>query len=89
MRPMWHGGDWSAWDWTAMTLMMLLFWGGLITLVVYLARTGGGRSSRAIGTASAPATPDEVLAERFARGEIDEDEFARRRAVLHRTSKSA
>ena len=86
---MWHGGDWGAWDWTVMTLMMLLFWGGLIALVVYLARAGGGRGSRGIRASSAPATLDEVLAERFARGEIDEDEFIRRRAVLHGTSKTA
>ncbi|WP_019873161.1 SHOCT domain-containing protein [Sporichthya polymorpha] len=86
---MWHGGDWSTRDWTAMTLMMLLFWGGLIALVVYLARAGDGRNSRGIGASSATPTPDEVLAERFARGEIDEDEFVRRRAVLHGTSKTA
>lgn len=76
---MWHDRDWGAWDWTAMTLMMLLFWGGLIALVVFLARAGG-RTSR---DSQAPTTPEEVLAQRFARGEIDEDEFTRRRQVLH------
>ena len=34
---------------------------------------------------TAVATAGEVLAQRFARGEIDEDEFIRRRAVLEGT----
>jgi putative membrane protein len=63
---MWHDGDWGTWDWTAMTLLMLLFWGGLIALVVWLLRVGGGR--RGVDEIPPPATPDEVLAERFARG---------------------
>ena len=29
-----------------------------------------------------PVTPEQILAERFARGEIDEDEFWRRMATL-------
>ena len=77
---MWHDGDWGTGAWLAMSLMMLLFWGGLIALVVWLARIGAGRNR--VDKISLPATPDEVLAERFARGEIDEDEFTRRRAVL-------
>jgi putative membrane protein len=36
-------------------------------------RTGGGRES----------TPDEILRERFARGEIDAEEFERRLSLLH------
>jgi putative membrane protein len=82
---MWHDGDWGAGDWTAMTLMMLLFWGGLIALVVWLARVGGGRNPRGVDETSLPETAEEVLAERFARGEIDEDEFTRRRDLLHGT----
>jgi putative membrane protein len=82
---MWHDRDWGAWDWTAMTLMMLLFRGGLIALVVFLARAGGRNSHDSRTT----ATPDEVLAQRFARGEIDEDEFIRSRQVLHDTGPTA
>ena len=82
---MWHDGDWGAGTWVAMSVMMLAFWGGLIALVVWLARAGAGRNQRGVDETSPPATPDEVLAERFARGEIDEDEFTRRRQVLHGT----
>jgi len=63
--------------------MMLVFWGGLAALVVYLVRGHGeGRSHGE----EKPSGPDarEVLAERFARGEISEDEFEQRRRVLER-----
>jgi len=40
-------------------------------------------ANKATGTATKPRhDAEEVLAERFARGEIDEDEFARRREFL-------
>jgi uncharacterized membrane protein len=45
-----------------------------------------GRSDRRGGVA---ATAEDVLAQRFARGEIDEDEFTRRRQVPHRTGPTA
>ncbi|MGP4016577.1 SHOCT domain-containing protein [Saccharopolyspora sp. 5N708] len=57
---------------------MVLFWAlviaAIIALVRYLQRTG--RVER--GTVSA----EELLAERFARGEIDEEEYRRRLATL-------
>ena len=86
---MWHDGDWGAWDWAAMSVMMLLFWGGLIALVVWLARGSAGRNLRGVEASSPPATPDELLAQRFARGEIDADEFTRHRQVLHGTGPTA
>jgi Short C-terminal domain len=36
-----------------------------------------------------PSDPEELLAARFARGEIDEDEYQRRLAVLRETSQPA
>lgn len=70
---MWFGGWW-------MTLWMLLFWAGLILLVVWGVRAfsrngyGGDRTdqSRAL----------QILEERFARDEIDRDEFEERRSIL-------
>ncbi len=59
-------------------LMMVLFFGGLIVLIVWgIGQTSGGNrsgGSRAI----------EILEERFARGEIDRDEFESRRRDLGR-----
>jgi putative membrane protein len=80
-------GGWGAGDWLAMSLMMAVFWGALIALVVWLVRSIHGDQT----TDTKPATThaDDVLAERFARGEIDEDEFTRRHALLHTGTKTS
>jgi putative membrane protein len=78
---MWDDGGWGVGGWIATSVMMLVFWGGLIALVVLIVRASLGDQARDGTTRGQDA--DEVLAERFARGEIDEDEFARRREVLH------
>ena len=69
----WHGsGSW--WGWVFMTVVMAVFWGLIIWGVVTLRRgsadTTEGRS------------PETLLAERLALGEIDEDEYRRRVEVL-------
>ncbi len=77
----WHMGDWS---WGHMMygggLMMLLFWVAIIVLVVaavFWFRRPSGRT-----LAPRDASAREVLDERFARGEIDEAEFQRRKNAL-------
>jgi putative membrane protein len=78
---MYWGNGMSGWGIALMTVSNLLFWGlmiaGAVVLVRYLGRNG---------PASRPTrhrwTPEQVLADRFARGEIDEDEYTRRRQVL-------
>ena len=75
-------GTSGAAGWLAMGLMMLLFWGLVAGLVVWAVRSlrpqHAGAPSRA-----ASGTADEILAERYARGDIDEVEFERRRGLLH------
>ena len=65
-----HGDGWA---FALMSISTLLFWGlvilGVVVVVRYLA---GGRHRSA----------DEVLAERLARGEIDEPEYRSRKAAL-------
>ncbi len=77
----WNEGGWGPEAWILMTLTMIAVWGGFIALLVWLFRDGTNQSSGA-----APQSPtskaDQVLAERFARGEIDEGEFTRRRDLL-------
>jgi putative membrane protein len=52
-------------------------------LVVWLVRSiGGNQPARQTPPPSTTAKADQLLAERFARGEIDEDEFTRRRDLL-------
>ena len=65
--------------WFAMVVMMVVFWGAIAWVIVTLIRHNGPSSSPV-----APTGPDakQILDERFARGEIDEDEYQRRRDVL-------
>jgi putative membrane protein len=65
-----HGGPW---------FIGPLFWIAVIVVVILLLRRRGFcRPGRTHHHQSAP----EVLENRFARGEIDDDEFRRRRSVL-------
>ena len=71
---------WGAGGWLAMSVMMVAFWGGIIALVVWAVRSA---TPRAAGPFVDPARrAEDVRAERFARGEIDEEEFTQRRALL-------
>jgi len=75
---------WGDWGWGHMifgSLMMVLFWGGVIVVIVLLVRWLGSGST---GTVPPPAekTALDILKERFARGEIDKDEFEERRRLL-------
>jgi putative membrane protein len=80
------GGHMSGWGWFGMTIGMIVFWGLLIALAVLAYRTftsGDSVGGRNAGPAS--TDPRQILAERFARGEIDDDEYQRRLATLSRT----
>ena len=79
-------GSWGVGGWLAMSLMMLVFWGVPIALVVWLIR-GSFRPRQADGT-TLRSSAEQVLAERYARGEIDEEEFTRRGEVLRQGSKA-
>ena len=87
----WDEGGWGSGQWLLMTLMMLIFWGALIAFGVWAVRSFTKDNPPAAQptppTAPIASHADEVLAERFARGEIDENEYTRRRAVLHPTSR--
>lgn len=74
---MWGWGD--TWEsWLLGFVMMLTFWGGLVVLVVFAARGGQRDGRRFEGRPDARA----ILEDRFAMGEISEDEFEQRRRVL-------
>jgi putative membrane protein len=76
------GAGWGVGSWLLMGIGIVLFWGVVVTLVIVLARRsrdGAGRS----GGLTHPTSALDILAERFARGEIDEEEYdLRRRALL-------
>jgi putative membrane protein len=71
----WHDGG-SGWVW--MSVMMLAFW--TIVVVAVIGVAWASRNPRD-GTGSerpATPTPKEILAERYARGEIDSEEYRHR-----------
>lgn len=77
---MWWHGDWNGWAWLAMSASMLLFWGLLIWGVMSVVRN----TSNGSRPTPRESDPDQILRERFARGEIDEEEYERRRDLLRR-----
>lgn len=82
---MWYDGNGGGWaGWILMTVGMVAFWALVITAVVLAIRyLTGSRGSDASAASSGQNRPDGVLAERFARGEIDENEYRQRLSALH------
>ena len=66
-------------------VLMLLFWGGLIALALWLVRSLFPQALRSPERAAyREANAREILDRRFARGEIDRDEYNRMRETLSR-----
>lgn len=86
MMMLWNSPVPGWWGYAGMGIAMLAFWGLLITAVILLVR-----SDVADRHPVPPAThdaPEHVLADRFARGEIDEKEYRERVAVLRAQSRA-
>jgi putative membrane protein len=64
------------------SLIMLLFWGGLIVLIVLAIRWFGGSSPRGKPQPGPGQSALDILEERFARGEIDAEELQERKRAL-------
>ena len=69
---MWGGGFGMAGG-----LMMLVFWGAIIALIVFAVRGFSAGSGSADKSDAA-----EILRQRYAKGEIDDEEYERRKAKL-------
>lgn len=83
-----HDG-WGWGGWLLGILLTVAFWGLLITAIVWVVRAvrGGRPGGPVYHMPAAPfrpsgSGPEAILAERFARGEIDENEFRSRLDVL-------
>jgi putative membrane protein len=70
----WHSG----WAWWWMGVGMLAFW-GLVALVIVTLVRQGDRSGRGKGRGG-----QEILDERYAKGEIEDDEYRRRSELIDR-----
>lgn len=77
---MWWNHGAGAGGWIVMTLGMVVFWSILVFGVVAIFR--GTRDAGSASGRTPRRDPMEILDERFARGEIDADEYHSRRQVL-------
>lgn len=84
MMGWYHDGlGWGGW--LVMTLAMVAFWALVVLAVVALFRGVGVSEGRPL---SSRRDPMEILDERFARGEIDADEYHSRQAALRQATRN-
>lgn len=76
---MWNGG-WHGWFFGP--LMMIIFIAIVVVVVVLLVKWLGASGHGALPHHPSAKTPLTILQERFARGEIDKEEFEERRRLL-------
>lgn len=76
---MMYWGDISGWGYLLMAVSMVVFWGLVIGAIVLTVRAVG---RTATPTPPAGQDPQQILAERFACGEIDGTEYRTRLAAL-------
>ena len=73
----WYDHNMGWWGYAGMGIGMVLFWAlivaGMVALVIFVS---GDRRTR-----QQPPSPEQILAARFARGEISEPEYRDRLAV--------
>jgi putative membrane protein len=75
-------GSWAWGVWVTMGVLMLLFWGVVAWVVVALLGHGSATGLRGDDRRDTRSDPLRILDERFARGEIDADEYRQRRDTL-------
>lgn len=85
---MWHSGEGMGWWMVWGGIMMVLFWGVIVALVVWLVQSATRREAGApppasgTRTGAAPPDPLDIAKERFARGEITREQFEEIRRTL-------
>lgn len=78
-----HDNGWAPGQWIVMAAMMFVFWAAVIGVIVALIRRPVAHGQASGPLPSAPHdNAERILAERFARGEIEQDEYVRRRDTL-------
>lgn len=78
MPHMWGGGGWGGMIFGP--ILGLLYIGLIVVAVIFLVRWLGGEFGARPGSRSRTAI--QILEERFARGDIDKDEFEERKRLL-------
>lgn len=82
----WYGGHMGGGGWALMVFVMVVVAAALIVGVLALLRRRD--ASPLPGAPGAGSTPEQVLAQRFARGEIEEAEYAGRLGALRERRRS-
>ena len=75
---MWDSAGFGTWGWGGMGVGMVLFWGVIIALIVFVVRYLGNDAAARGGD----KTPLQILKDRYARGEIGKDEFEQKKRDL-------
>jgi len=75
-------GGWGGWGFGVPGLGMILVWVVVIALAVLLVRAFAGAGKEPGGGANTGKTALQILEERYARGEIEREEFERKRRDL-------
>jgi putative membrane protein len=60
----------GSFGWLVMILFMILFWGAIIWLIVWLVNRNKHQTNQ-----SSDKTPSEILKERYAKGELSKKEY--------------
>ena len=84
---MWWDGNMGAGGYILMVVSFILFWGAIIVAIVVFARSMSG-GNRRDGGGHSLGSAEQLLAERFARGEIDETEYSARLSALRLVQRS-
>ncbi len=72
---LWYGNGANGWAYALMIVSMVAFWGLVAAAVFYLIPSSSRTSDR--------PTPKQILAERFARGDITEEQYRRHLDTVH------
>ncbi len=83
---MWNGCGYGGWGMGFGFLIMILFWAlvilGIVALVRWLMQASQARREQHGRTLPRDRTPLEIVQERYARGEIDREEYEQKRRDL-------
>ena len=88
MMHLWDG-DWGVGNWLLMGFGMLVFWALVVAGIVWLVRfgtanrtTAGPGLSPGLQAGPTRASAQDILDQRYARGEINDEEYRSRRDTL-------
>jgi putative membrane protein len=83
---MWYDSNINGWGYALMIVGMVIFWVLIAACIVVLFRYTGNGAAPSSAPRPRHRSAQQILAERFAHGDIDEDEYRRRLNTLDDTT---